>query len=78
MITNPRSPSIGSLSIMTAAPSRSRLNVPTKLMSITVRKVSSASTPRLPITRPGVATPAQLTTTRRVPIWLAAATAACT
>ena len=59
MITNPRSPSIGSLSIMAAAASRSTLKVPTRLMSITVRKVSSGSTPRLPITRPGVATPAQ-------------------
>ena len=51
---------------------------PTRLMSITVRKVSSGSTPRLPITRPGVATPAQFTTTRRTPCWVAAVTAACT
>ena len=50
----------------------------TRLMSITVRNVSSGSTPRLPITRPGVATPAQLTATRRGPSSVAAATAACT
>ena len=39
MITNPRSPSSGSLSIIAAAASRSTLKVPTRLMSITVRKV---------------------------------------
>ena len=67
MITSPRSPSDGSLSIMAWAASRSTLKVPTRLISITVRKSSSGSSPRLLITRPGVATPAQLTATRNTP-----------
>ena len=41
--------------------------MPIRLISITVRKSSSGKTPRLPITRPGVATPAQLTATRSGP-----------
>ena len=52
---------------MAAAASRSTLKVPTRLISITRRKSSSGSTPRLPTTRPGVATPAQLTAARSMP-----------
>src|SRR6476620_204180 len=77
MTTTPRSPSTGSLSSIAAAPRRSTLKVPTRLMSMTLRNVSRSSGPFLPTTRPGVPTPAQLTTTRRSPSSLATSIAAC-
>src|SRR4051812_5156169 len=52
---------------MRAAASRSTLNVPTRLIRTTRSKASSGSTPERPTTRPAVATPAQLTTTRNGP-----------
>src|SRR3954452_18431712 len=60
----PRSPSTGSLSTIAATASRMTLNVPIRLTRTTFSNASSGSTPCLPSTRPGVPTPAQLTTMR--------------
>src|SRR5450631_502746 len=74
----PRSPSTGLLPSIAAATRRSTLKVPTRLMSMTFRKSSRFIGPFLPTTRPGVPTPAQLTTTRKSPSSWAAEIAACT
>src|SRR6478736_8369833 len=74
----PRSPSTGSLPSIAAAARRSTLNEPTRLMSMTVLNVSSESGPPRPMTRPGVATPAQLTAMRSSPRAVARSIAACT
>src|SRR4051794_41779677 len=70
----PRSPSTGSVSTIAAAASRMTLNVPIRLTRTTFSNASSGSTPCLPSTRPGVPTPAQLTTMRSG----ASAVAVCT
>src|SRR5664279_3316123 len=78
MTITPRSPSIGWFSSIAAAARRTTLKVPTRLMSMTSWKSSRAIGPSLPTTRPGVPTPAQVTTIRRSPSSVAAAIAACT
>src|SRR5664279_5303913 len=74
----PRSPSAGSFSSIAAAARRTTLKVPIRLMSMTFRKALRSMGPFLPTSRPGVPTPAQLTTIRRSPSSWAAAIAACT
>ena len=69
-VTN--SPVTGSVAAMAAAASRSTLKVPTRLIWMTLLKLSSGSTPSRPSTLPGVATPAQFTTTRSGPSSVAA------
>ncbi|MNI71820.1 hypothetical protein D3C73_1277190 [compost metagenome] len=61
---------------MAAAAKRITLKVPTRLICMTLLKVSSGSTPSRPRTFPGVAIPAQLTTMRSGPKAMAAWTAA--
>ena len=52
---------------MRSAARRITLNVPMRLTWITRANCSSGMTPPLPITRPGVPMPAQLTAIRNVP-----------
>ena len=68
----------GSVAAMRAAASRSTLNVPTRLTRTTRSNASSGSTPPRPSTLPGVAMPAQFTTTRSGPRASAASRAAVT
>src|SRR4051812_12860471 len=74
----PRSPSTGSLSTIAATASRMTLKVPIRLTRTTFSNASSGSTPCLPSTRPGVPTPAQLTTMRSGAWPVAVCRACCT
>ncbi len=80
LITTPRwlSSSAGVLAMASAA-SRSTLNVPIRLTSMTFRYVSRSCGPFLPTIRPAVPTPAQLTVMRSgAPAATTVSTAACT
>src|SRR6476661_3522495 len=78
MTMTPRSASTGSFASIAAAARRSTLKVPMRLMVMTSANCSSGNGPRLPTTRPGVPTPAQLTTIRSVPSSRATSIAAWT
>ena len=72
----PRSSPSASCSCIAAAARRQTLTVPTMLMLSTFWNASSGSGPLRETSFPGVATPAQLTTTRRAPSPVAVSTAA--
>src|SRR3954451_15943120 len=74
----PRSPSMGSVATMRSAARRMTLNVPIRLMLTTRAKSASGRTPCLPMTRPGVPTPAHFTATRSGPSSPATSRAALT